>query len=250
MAGYNWNWGIFFEEVATGGATGGEKYYEWMLSGLGWTLATALCAWIVALIFGSFVGIIRTTTLKYLAIAGDVYVEIFRNIPLIVQMFLWFFVLPELLPEVAGDWLKQGLPLPEFTTAVVSLGLFTSARIAEQVKAGILTLPKGQTNAALANGFTMFQVYRYVLLPMGFRVIIPPLTSEFMNVIKNSSVALTIGMLELTAQARQMNEYTFQGFETFTIATLLYVIVCFAANRFMALIEWKSRVPGYLSGAK
>jgi len=244
MGKYNWNWYIFFEEVATGGG----KYYQWLLAGLGWTMATALLAWIMALILGSLVGVIRTTPLKWLAIAGDAYVELFRNIPLIVQMFLWFFVIPDILPEAAGDWLKQSLPLPEFTTAVVSLGFFTSARVAEQVKAGILTLPRGQKSAGLAMGFTLPQVYVYVLLPMAFRVIIPPLTSEFMNVIKNSSVALTIGMLELTAQARQMNEYTFHGFETFTAATALYVIVCFTANRLMAFIEWKVRVPGYSSG--
>jgi glutamate/aspartate transport system permease protein len=246
MTGYNWNWGIFFEEVSTGGA----KYYDWMLSGLGWTLATALSAWIIALFFGSLVGVIRTTSIKYLAIAADIYVEIFRNIPIIVQMFLWFFVLPEILPDSAGIWLKEQLPLPEFFTAVVSLGLFTSARIAEQVKAGILALPKGQKSAGLAMGLNPFQVYRFVLLPMGFRLIIPPLTSELMNVVKNSSVALTIGMLELTAQARQMNDDTFRGFETFTVATILYVIVGIVLNRIMALIEWKSKVPGYISGAK
>jgi glutamate/aspartate transport system permease protein len=246
MTGYNWNWGIFFEEVATGGA----KYSDWLFEGLRWTIAISLSAWVMAMILGSIVGVIQTTPLKWLAIAGDVYVEIFRNIPIIVQMFLWFFVLPEILPEFAGTWLKQKLPYPEFSTAVVSLGFYTSSRIAEQVRAGILALPKGQTMAGLAMGFTLPQVYRFVLLPMGFRIIIPPLTSELMNVIKNSSVALTIGMLELTAQARQMNEYTFHGFETFTVATLLYMIVCFAANRLMALIEWKSKVPGYISAEK
>ncbi len=243
MDTYKWNWQIFFEEVATGG----EKYYQWLLSGLGWTIAISLLAWVIALIIGFFVGIIRTTPLKWLAIAGDIYVELFRNVPLIVQMFLWFFVVPDILPEASGTWLKTSLPLPEFATAVVSLAFFTSARVAEQVKAGILTLPRGQKSAGLAVGLTLPQVYRYVLLPMAFRIIIPPLTSEFMNVIKNSSVALTIGVLELTAQARQMNEYTFHGFETFTIATVLYVIVCFAANRMMAFIEWKVKVPGYLT---
>jgi glutamate/aspartate transport system permease protein len=244
MSTYKWNWGIFFEEVATGGA----KYYEWLLSGLGWTVAISLCAWAIALILGVLVGVVRTTPIKWLSQFGDAYVELFRNIPIIVQMFLWFFVLPEVLPQGIGTWLKQGLPLPEFATAVVSLAFFTSARVAEQVKAGILTLPRGQKGAGLAMGFSLPQVYLYVLLPMAFRIIIPPLTSEFMNVIKNSSVALTIGMLELTAQARQMNEYTFQGFETFTVATILYVIICFAVNRFMALIEWKVRIPGYIGG--
>jgi len=244
MNSYNWNWLVFFDEVATGD----EKYYQWILSGLLWTIATSLAAWVIALILGVIVGVIRTLPNKGLVLLGDSYVEIFRNIPLIVQMFLWFFVLPELVPSNVGDWIKQDLPLPEFTTAVISLAFFTSARIAEQVKAGILSLPVGQKGAGLAIGFTLPQVYRYVLLPVAFRIMIPPLTSELMNIFKNSSVALTIGMLELTAVAKQMNEYTFQGFEVFTVVTILYIIVAFTANRLMALIEYKTQIPGYLKG--
>jgi glutamate/aspartate transport system permease protein len=244
MNSYNWNWLVFFDEVATGG----EKYYQWILSGLLWTIATSLAAWVIALILGVMVGVIRTLPIKGWVLLGNSYVEIFRNIPLIVQMFLWFFVLPELVPSNLGDWIKQDMPLPEFTTAVISLGFFTSARIAEQVKAGILSLPPGQKGAALAVGFTLPQVYRYVLLPVAFRIMIPPLTSELMNIFKNSSVALTIGMLELTAVAKQMNEYTFQGFEVFTVVTILYIIVSFTANRLMALIESKTQIPGYLQG--
>ena len=244
MNSYNWNWLVFFEEVATGD----EKYYQWILSGLLWTIATSLTAWVIALILGVIVGVIRTLPNKGLVLFADSYVEIFRNIPLIVQMFLWFFVLPELVPQNLGDWIKQDLPLPEFSTAVISLAFFTSARIAEQVKAGILSLPIGQKGAGLAIGFTLPQVYRYVLLPVAFRIMIPPLTSELMNIFKNSSVALTIGMLELTAVAKQMNEYTFQGFEVFTVVTILYIIVAFTANRLMALIEHKTQIPGYLQG--
>ena len=244
MNSYNWNWLVFFEEVATGD----EKYYQWILSGLLWTIATSLAAWVIALILRVIVGVIRTLPNKGLVLLGDSYVEIFRNIPLIVLMFLWFFVLPELVPSNVGDWIKQDLPLPEFTTAVISLAFFTSARIAEQVKAGILSLPVGQKGAGLAIGYTLPQVYRYVLLPVAFRIMIPPLTSELMNIFKNSSVALTIGMLELTAVAKQMNEYTFQGFEVFTVVTILYIIVAFTANRLMALIEYKTQIPGYLKG--
>ena len=244
MNSYNWNWLVFFDEVATGD----EKYYQWILSGLLWTIATSLTAWVIALILGVIVGVIRTLPNKGLVLFADSYVEIFRNIPLIVQMFLWFFVLPELVPQNLGDWIKQDLPLPEFSTAVISLAFFTSARIAEQVKAGILSLPVGQKGAGLAIGFTLPQVYRYVLLPVAFRIMIPPLTSELMNIFKNSSVALTIGMLELTAVAKQMNEYTFQGFEVFTVVTILYIIVAFTANRLMALIEHKTQIPGYLQG--
>jgi glutamate/aspartate transport system permease protein len=239
---YNWNWNIFFEPVAAGSGI----YLDWLLSGLGWTVAVSLLAWLMAFALGSVIGVIRTTPVRWAARLGDAYVEIFRNIPLLVQMFLWFFVLPEFLPGAAGVWLKQDMPLPEFTTAVVCLGFFTSARIAEQVRAGIQALPAGQKDAALALGMTLPQAYRHALLPLAYRLIVAPLTSEFMNIFKNSSVALTIGLLELTAQARQMNEYTFQGFETFTAATLLYVAVALTVNRGMAWAERRSRVPGYI----
>jgi glutamate/aspartate transport system permease protein len=242
---YNWNWKVFWEPVAAGEGV----YWEWLLSGLGWTIATGALAWIIALVFGAAVGTVRTAPVKWLARLGDAYVELFRNIPLIVQMFLWFFVVPELLPNAMGDFLKQQLPYPEFVTAFVSLGLYTSARVAEQVKAGINSLAGGQRYAGLAIGLTTAQTYRYVLLPMAFRIILPPLTSEFMNVFKNSAVALTIGLLELTAQARAMNEYTFQGFETFTAATVLYLIVAMIVNRGMAWLERRVRVPGFIGQA-
>ncbi len=241
---YNWNWGIFWSPVAAGEGF----YWEWLLSGLGWTVATGLLAWVIALFLGSVVGVVRTSPIKWLVILGNAYVELFRNIPLLVQMFLWFFVVPEFLPQDISTWLKQDLPYPAFVTAVVCLGFFTSARVAEQVKAGINSLARGQKNAGLAMGLTLPQTYRYVLLPMAYRIVIPPLTSEFMNIFKNSSVALTIGLLELTAQARAMNEYTFQGFETFTAATLLYIIVAFSVNRLMAWIEGRVHVPGYIAG--
>jgi glutamate/aspartate transport system permease protein len=242
---YEWNWGIFFQDVAAGSG----KYWEWYLSGFGWTIAVALLAWIIAFPIGSIVGIVRTTPSKWLTFIGDSYVQVFRNIPLIVQMFLWFFVLPELLPESVGTWIKTKLPLPSFTTAVVSLGFYTSARIAEQVKAGINSLPPGQKNASLALGMTLPSTYLHVLLPMAYRVILPPLTSEFMNVFKNSAVALTIGLVELTAVARKTNEYTFQGFEAFLAATVIYMGIALAVNRTMAAVEKRLSLPGYIGSS-
>ncbi|MDX1976261.1 MAG: amino acid ABC transporter permease [Pseudanabaenaceae cyanobacterium bins.68] len=244
MLGYKWNWRVFWEEVPAGG----EQYLEWLFQGLAWTLIISLGAWLIALALGTIMGIVRTlpphSLTKPLLWLADAYVEVFRNIPLIVQMFLWFFVLPELLPSAVGQWLKQDLPLPEVATAVVSLGFYTSARIAEQVKAGIGAIPRDQTRAGLAMGLNLAQVYGYILLPQSFRLILPPLTSEAMNVVKNSSVALTIGVLELTAQARQINEYTFNGFEVFTVTTVLYVIVGLTVNRLMTLIEATTKIPG------
>src|SRR6266516_6729199 len=215
---HNWNWGIFFQTSPDGVHT----YLETLLLGPGWTLATAGLAWCLALAMGSLVGVIRTTPSPWLVRLGDAYVELFRNIPLLVQMFLWYFVLPELLPTAAGDWLKQ-LPDASFYTAVVALGFYTSARVAEQVRAGLLSLARGQGWAALALGLTPTQAYAYVLLPVAYRIILPPLTSEFLNIIKNSAVALTIGLMELTAAARSMQEFSFQVFEAFTGATLIYI---------------------------
>jgi glutamate/aspartate transport system permease protein len=179
---------------------------------------------------------------------GEAYVELFRDIPLLVQMFLWYFVLPELLPVSLGDWLKQ-LPDASFYTAVVALGFYTSARVAEQVRAGITSLARGQRFAALALGLTLPQAYGYVLLPMAYRIILPPLTSEFLNVIKNSAVALTIGLMELTARARAMQEMSFQVFEAFTAATIIYIIINIAVTFGMRWVEQRAAVPGLIGAA-
>jgi glutamate/aspartate transport system permease protein len=240
--GYNWNWSIFWDISPDGS----ETYLGTLLLGTVWTLATALSAWVIALSIGSLVGVLRTTPKRWVARLGDAYVELFRNIPLLVQMFLWFFVLPELVPSPVGLWLKQ-LPNASFYTAVVCLGLYTSARVAEQVKAGILSLPQGQRMAALAVGLTLPQAYRYVLLPMAFRIMLPPLTSEFLNIIKNSAVALTIGLLELTARARAMQEFSFQVFEAFTAATLIYLVINITVVNLMRLVERRVAVPGLIS---
>ena len=239
---YNWNWGIFFQLSPDGTYT----YLQLLLFGAGWTLATALLAWAIALSVGAVIGVIRTSPVPWLVRLGNAYVELFRNIPLLVQMFLWYFVLPELLPEAIGDWLKQSANA-SFYNAVICLGLYTSARVAEQVKAGILSLRSGQRMAGLAMGLTLPQTYRYVLLPMAYRIMLPPLTSEFINVIKNSSVALTIGLMELTARAREMQAFTFQVFEAFTAATIIYIIINIVVTEGMRRLERAVAIPGYLA---
>jgi glutamate/aspartate transport system permease protein len=163
-----------------------------------------------------------------------------------VQMFLWYFVLPELVPREIGLWLKQ-MPNSAFYTAVVALGLYTSARIAEQIRAGIGSLPGGQRLAGLALGLTLPQTYLSVLLPMVFRIMLPPLTSEFLNIIKNSAVALTIGLLELTARARAMQEFSFQVFEAFTAATIIYLVINVTVVFLARILERWVAVPGLIS---
>jgi glutamate/aspartate transport system permease protein len=189
----------------------------------------------------------RTLRSKAANLFGFCYVEFFRNMPLLVQLFLWFFVLPELLPHGWGIWLKQ-LPNAPFYTAAIGTGLFMSARVAEQTRAGINSLPRGQRMAATALGLRTTQVYRYVLLPISFRIILPPLTSEFLSTIKNTSVALTIGLIELTAEARAMQEFSFQVFEAFTAATVLYLLINIVVVVAMHFVERSLAIPGYISG--
>jgi glutamate/aspartate transport system permease protein len=240
---YHWNWHIFFEPDPTGSTT----YLDLLLWGLVVTIETALFAWAIALVLGSIIGVLRTLPSKTASWVGFCYVEFFRNMPLLVQLFLWFFVLPELLPSAAGLWLKQ-LPHASFYTAGIGVGLFMSARVAEQLRAGIGSLPRGQKQAATALGLTTAQAYAYVLLPMAFRIILPPLTSEFLSTIKNTSVAITIGLVELTGEARSMQEFSFQVFEAFTAATLLYLLLNLVVVTFMRVLERSVAIPGYISG--
>ena len=243
---YNWNWGILWQESLDGRNT----WIMTLIHGLGWTLLTALCAAVIALLLGSVIGVVRTTDRRWLVRLGNAYVELFRNIPLLVQLFLWFFVLPELLPKGLGDALKHmAPPWGSLVPAVIGLGLFTAARVAEQVLAGIQSLPRGQRWAGTALGLTQAQTYRYVLLPMAFRIIMPPLSSETMNLIKNTSVALTIGLIELTAAARAMQEFTFQVFEAFTAATVIYIVVNLIVVNLMRWLERRVAVPGFIGPA-
>jgi glutamate/aspartate transport system permease protein len=250
------DWSIFLQQAPSGGMT----YLGWLASGTLWTLLVSACAWVIAFTLGSVLGVLRTTPLRIPRAIATAYVEVFRNIPLLVQMFLWYFVVPEVVPKRWGDYLKTELPniveLPfaqfsmlEFAAAVFCLGFYTASRVAEQVRAGIESLPRGQTAAGLAMGLTLPQVYRFVLLPMAYRIIVPPMTSEFLTIFKNSSTALTIGVLELTAQSRQISEYTFKTFEAFTAATLIYIVITLTVIFAMRLLEARVAVPGYIARA-
>ena len=237
MGAYNWNWPILLK----------EPYFGWIVSGFGKTILIAVLAWAIAFPLGSAIGIARTAESRALRFAGTAYVDLFRNIPLLVQMFLWYFVVPELLTSDWGRWVKRDMPYPQFLTAVICLGLYTASRVGEQVRSGIESIPRGQRNAALAIGLTQFQVYRHVLIPVAYRTIIPPLTSDFLGVFKNSSLALTIGVLELTSQARQIEEYTFAAFEAFTVATVLYCMVTGLVILIMRIVENRTRIPGAIT---
>ena len=242
---YQWNWGVFLQPTASGDDT----YLGWMFAGLKMTIMLSLTAWVLALLLGAVIGVLRTVPNKALSGFATAWVELFRNVPLLVQLFIWYFVLPELLPESIGNAYKQSNPLlQQFLASMFCLALFTSARVAEQVRAGINSLPRGQKNADLALGFTLPQTYRFVLLPMAFRLVVPPLTSEFLNIFKNSAVCSTIGLLELAAQGRQLVDYTAQPYESFIAVTLAYLAINVTVMFLMHRFERRIVVPGYIGG--
>ena len=243
----NWDWQLFCRDTLDDsivfstcfGQGGDVSYLDWLLKAWGWTVSVSLTALLIALVVGSIVGVFRTLpNSPWLVRIGNAWVELFRNIPLLVQIFLWYHVLPALIPAF-----KQ---FPPFILVVLAMGFFTSARIAEQVRAGIQALPKGQRYAGMALGFTTPQYYRYVILPMAYRIIIPPLTSESMNIFKNSAVAFAVSIPELTQYALQVGEETSKPLQVYLAVTVLYVISALAINRIMAVIEKRSRVPGFV----
>ena len=249
----SWNWEVFckstleedFSPVCFG--AGGEiTYLDWMMSAWGWTLSVSALGLTIAMLLGVVMGTLRTLPTgnyltRFLVLIGNVWVELFRNIPVLVQVFLWYHVVPALFPIMKS--------LPSFVLVSLALGFFTSSRIAEQVRAGIGALPKGQRYAAMAMGLTTTQSYRYVILPMALRIVIPPLTSESMNIIKNSSVAFAVSVADLTLFAMQAQEETSRGIEIYLGVTLLYVLSALVVNRVMSLIESRTKVPGFIVAA-
>ncbi|WFQ81199.1 amino acid ABC transporter permease [Xenorhabdus sp. SF857] len=242
----NWDWSIFLQATPFGNTT----YLGWLISGFQVTVALAACAWIIAFLVGSLFGILRTVPNKFLSGLGTCYVELFRNVPLIVQFFTWYLVVPEFLPKNLSDWFKMELDpnIQFFISSVICLGLFTAARVCEQVRAAIQSLPRGQKAAGLAMGLTLPQTYRYVLLPNAYRVIIPPMTSEMLNLVKNSAIASTIGLVDMAAQANKLLDYSAHAYESFTAITLAYVGINLVIMLAMSILEKKVRLPGTMGG--
>ncbi|MFS2036856.1 amino acid ABC transporter permease [Polaromonas sp. CT11-55] len=229
-----WDWRVFLNDDGSG-----RTYLQWMFDAWGWTLSVAGASWVIAMLFGAIIGTLRTLpSSPWLVRFANAWVELFRNVPLLVQIFIWYFVVPKIFPAM-----KE---LPSFILVVFALGFFTSARIAEQVRAGVQALPRGQRYAGMAMGFTTLQTYRYVILPMAFRIIIPPLTSESMNLLKNSSVAFAVSIAELTMFAMQAQEETSRGIEIYLAVTALYAVSAFAVNRVMAFVEKRVQIPGFV----
>ncbi|HCU68678.1 MAG TPA: ABC transporter permease [Desulfomicrobium sp.] len=221
---YKFNWALIFS----------GEYGRWFIDGLSVTLQLSGLSIILALLMGTLLTVMRLSRVKPLVWFSVGYIEFFRNTPLVVQIFFWYFGSDPMLPGFFKEWLyRQNI---EFATGVIALSTYTAAFIAEELRSGILSIPKTQLEASRATGLTFMQAMGYVILPQAFRIIIPPLISQFLNLIKNSSLAMTIGVMELTYMARQVEAHTFHGFEAFTVSTLMYLslslLISLAINQY------------------
>jgi His/Glu/Gln/Arg/opine family amino acid ABC transporter permease subunit len=217
----------------------------WLLQGLLTTLELSILAWLLALALGILSGALRTIAFAPLRAIAVFYVEFFRNVPLLVWMFFWYFGVPPLLPRGVQDWLfNHGA---EFWAAVIALGVYTGARMSEVIRAGILAIPRTQFEASLAMGLSVGQAYRLIILPIALRLIVPPMTNESLNLLKNSSVALTISVAELTFQTRQVETYTAKAIEALTAGTLIYLVLCLGIATIMGRLERRFAIPGLIA---
>ena len=218
---------------------------SWLLQGLITTLELSALAWLLAIVLGILAGALRTVSFTPLRAAAVFYVEFFRNVPLLVWMFFWYFGVPPLLPRAVQEWLfNHGA---EFWAAVIALGVYTGARMSEVIRAGILAIPRTQFEASLAMGLTVGQSYRLIILPIALRLIVPPMTNESLNLLKNSSVALTISVAELTFQTRQVETYTAKAIEALTAGTLIYLVLCLSIATIMNRLERRFAIPGLIA---
>lgn len=227
MFNYKFDWAII---------TSGQ-YFDWLVSGLRVTLELSAVSVVLSFLLGLLIAVMRMSNVGPVRWFAHGYLEFFRNTPLLIQIFFWYFGSYKLLPKVINDWLNS--TNFEFAAAVIALTIYTSAFIAEDIRSGVRSIPKEQMEAARSSGFSYLRSMQYIILPQAVRITIPPLINQFLNLTKNSSLAMTIGVAEITYQARQVESYTFKGFEAFTAATLVYLVLSVAITGLVTLYSKK-----------
>lgn len=198
------------------------------ISGFGWTLLSSVLALFFSLIIGSLFAILEVVPNKALRIIGNVYVEIFRNIPLLVITMFFYLVIPLYIVKING-----------FTAGTIGLTIYTSAFIAETVRAGINSVDPGQMEAARSQGMTFWQSMRYIVLPQAFKYVIPPLGNQFVNLVKNSSVLAFVAGFDLMYQGNAIASQTFETVNTYVIVGIFYLIITLPISYYMQHLEKK-----------
>ena len=235
---YEFRWSVLWE----------APHYTWIIDGLLMTLKISALSWIFAVLLGILFGALRTVPFRPLRALSTAYVEFFRNVPLLVWLFFWYFGAPEVLPESIRQWLiHHGI---EFWSAVAGMSVYHGARMSEVIRAGIQSIPKTQLEAGISSGLSISQAYRFIVIPIALRLVVPPVTNESLNLLKNSSLAMTIGVAELTFATRQVETYTAKAIEAFTAGTLIYLILCLSIAYIMNRVERKFAIPGLITRAE
>jgi glutamate/aspartate transport system permease protein len=236
MLTYKFDWGVLWR----------QPYGEWLLQGLWLTIQIGLVAWVIALSLGIIFGTLRSVQVRLLRALGTIYIEVFRNVPFLVQLFFWFYAGPMMFGKTLQFKINSISGL-NYWVAIVALGLYTASRVGEHVRAGFASIGYGQQEAVLSTGMTPLQMYIHVTIPHALRLIIPPLTTEFLTIFKNSAVAMTIGVAETTFMSYKIDEQTFHGLEATTGAMAIYLALGMVVVKLMNLIEAKFRIPGLMS---
>ncbi len=237
LLNYTFDWSVLWR----------YPYGGLLIKGILTTLHLSLLAWMLAVVWGITIGIFRVLPFRLSRFAGSAYVQIFRNTPFLVQLFFWYFAAPLLLPKQAQEWLYDNVTNYSYWAGVISLGTYTASRVAEQFRAGLLSIPHDQYRAAYSTGLTTLQTYRYVIAPYAFRIIIPPFTTEFLTCFKNSALTMTIGVMETTHTAYYIDSFTWHGLETTTAASLVYICIALCIVLFMSFVEKRIRIPGMIT---
>ncbi|MDA8522722.1 amino acid ABC transporter permease [Acidovorax sp. NCPPB 4044] len=212
------------------------RYLGWLLDGWLMTLWSSLLVIAASTVLGAALAAARESGRASLVRATGIYLSLVRNTPLLVQLLFWYFGLPSLLPEGVLEWLNGAHALTlfgmvvarwpsfEFLAALAGLVLYSAAYVGEDIRSGLRGVPGGQRAAALALGFTPGQALRHVVLPQALRIAAPPLIGQGMNILKNTSLGMAIGLVELSYRARQVEAETWKTFQVYGISTLLYIL--------------------------
>jgi len=240
LLSYEFQWSVLWE----------QPYGAWMLQGIWTTIKLGIICWGLALSIGTVVGTLRISHNKVVRAIATAYTEVFRNIPLIVQLFFWYYAGPRILPKRAVQFLYHDINNVEFWVVVIGLSIYTSSRVAEQIRSGLNSIPIEQFHAALSTGLSKLQMHRYITVPIAVRIMIPSLTTEFLTTFKNTALAMTIGVLETTFMSQQIEAYTFHGLEATTGASLVYFTITMMVMLLMSVVEKKLTIPGFISRNK
>ena len=232
---YDFDWGVLWR----------QPYGIWLLQGIWLTLKIGFLGWIIAFFWGIIIGTLRVTPWRWLRLMATAYTEVFRNIPFLVQLFFWYYAGPMIFGDHLGRQINQIMGL-NYYVAIFALGLYTASRVAEHMRAGFASISRDQYQAVLSTGMTQYQMYRYVIIPYALRIIIPPLTTEFLTIFKNSSIAMTIGVAEITFMSYRIDAITFHGLEATTGAMFIYLVLGLTIVRIMGIIESRFKIPGMI----